>query len=109
MIHQQDVRRPLGLDRKVPDDRLTRILDLCLTRSGSLTLIPGSRKLAQGLHLVATDYDWSAGQGTELHGPSEAILMGINGRARAIDDLTGPGARVFGDRIATKQGTGRRR
>lgn len=44
MIHQQDVRRPLGLDRKIADDRLTRILDLCLTRSGSLSLIPGSRK-----------------------------------------------------------------
>jgi uncharacterized protein (TIGR03083 family) len=109
MIHQQDIRRPLGLDRKIADDRLTRILDLCLTRSGSLSLIPGSRKLAHGLHLVAIDSDWSAGNGAETRGPSEAILMSINGRGGAIDELAGPGAGILADRLAAKHGTGRRR
>ncbi len=37
-IHQQDVRRPLGLNRRIPEDRLTRILDISVTRSGSVEL-----------------------------------------------------------------------
>jgi uncharacterized protein (TIGR03083 family) len=109
MIHQQDVRRPLGLDRTIPEGRLTLILSLCLTRAGSLSLVPGSRKLSQGLRLIATDVDWSAGQGMEVRGTAEAILMAINGRKSAIDDLTGPGSEVLAARTADKQRTASRR
>ncbi len=101
MIHQQDVRRPLGLNREIPEDRLTRILDISLTRSGSMTLVPASRKNSQGLRFVATDMAWSSGEGEEVRGTGEAILMAISGRRSAVDDLEGSGANVLASRMAT--------
>lgn len=103
MVHQQDVRRPLGLSRKIPGDRLSLILDYCLSRTGSPTVVPGSHKRSRGLRFVATDMDWSAGQGPEVSGPAEAILMAINGRSSAIDDLSGPGVERFAGRVAIKR------
>jgi uncharacterized protein (TIGR03083 family) len=100
MIHQQDVRRPLGLNREIPKDRLSRILDISLTRSGSMTLVLGSHRNSQGLGFVATDIDWSSGQGDEVRGTGEAILMAINGRRSAVDDLAGSGAKVLANRLA---------
>jgi hypothetical protein len=31
------------------------------------------------------------GDGLEVHGPAEALLMGLAGRAEALDELDGPG------------------
>jgi len=103
MIHQQDVRRPLGLPRKIPGDRLSSILDYCLSLAGSATVVPGSHKRSKGLRFVATDMDWSAGQGPEVNGAAEAILMVINGRSSAIGDLAGPGVKTLAERVTTKR------
>jgi len=106
MIHQQDVRRPLGLSRQIPGDRLSSILDYCLTRAGSATVVPGSHKRSKGLRFVATDTGWSAGHGPEVSGPAEAILMAVNGRSSAIDDLAGPGAKMLAGRVGTSRRSG---
>ena len=37
VIHQQDIRRPLGLPRDYPEDALRSSLDLCTTRSGVIS------------------------------------------------------------------------
>jgi uncharacterized protein (TIGR03083 family) len=103
MIHQQDVRRPLGLPRRIPGDRLSLILNYCLSRAGSATVVPGSHKRSKGLRFVATDIDWSGGQGPEVSGPAEAILMAINGRSSCIGDLAGPGVETFDGRVATER------
>jgi uncharacterized protein (TIGR03083 family) len=89
MIHQQDMRRPLLLSRSIPTERLTRVLDLGLTRAGSANL--GSRTRSRGLCLRATDISWMAGDGPEVRGPGEAILMAISGRRSGLEDLTGDG------------------
>ena len=98
VIHHQDIRRPLGMVRQIPPERLTPIFDFCLTRVGSATLVPGARKRAMGIGFVATDMDWSAGEGPEVRGPGEALLMAINGRASALDDLQGPGVPILASR-----------
>lgn len=103
MIHQQDVRRPLGLSRMIPRERLSLILDYCLTRVGSVTVVPGSYKVAKGLRFVALDFDWSAGQGLEVHGPGEAILMAVNQRDSAVADLAGSGVEVLARRLADRE------
>jgi uncharacterized protein (TIGR03083 family) len=97
MIHQQDVRRPLGLTRPIPADRITPVLDFSLGRASS-ALVPGSRKRAVGLRLVTTDMDWSVGDGPEVRGPSEALMMALNGRVSAVDDLQGPGVPTLASR-----------
>ncbi|MGG5257614.1 maleylpyruvate isomerase family mycothiol-dependent enzyme [Phycicoccus avicenniae] len=86
MIHQQDIRRPLGRPREVPADRLRPVMSFALTAPP----VRGAWR-ARGLRLVATDLDWSFGRGPEVRGPGEAVLMAMAGRRHALDDLDGPG------------------
>jgi hypothetical protein len=54
-------------------------------------VIGGARRI-RGLRLIATDVDWSAGQGAEIRGTGEALLLAMTGRRSvAADELTGPG------------------
>lgn len=87
LIHQQDIRRPLGLPRVIPADRLRAALSYA-----RISPVIGGARRTRGLRLIATDTDWSAGVGTELRGPGEALLLAMTGRAAAVaDELTGPG------------------
>ena len=99
VIHQQDVRRPLGLERKIPADRLAVVLDFGVSLAAVTFLMAFSRKRAKGLRLVAPDINWSVGLGPEVRGPGEAILMALNGRAAALSDLEGDGVPVLAGRI----------
>ncbi len=94
-IHHQDIRRPLGLLRQIPAERLRCVLADSV-RSPEL---PGWR-LARGVRLMPTDLDWSHGSGPEVTGPAEAVLMAITGRASAIGELAGPGQPVVARRLA---------
>lgn len=94
-IHHQDIRRPLGMPRQIPAERLRCVLhDAVLSPE-----LPG-RRLARGVRLSPTDLDWSFGSGPELAGPAEAVLMAITGRASAIEELSGPGVSVVAGRLA---------
>ena len=94
MIHQQDIRRPLGLPRTIDARRLRVALDFALTAP----TIRGARR-AKRLHLVATDLDWSHGGGPEVQGPGEALLMVMAGRGDALKDLSGPGKGELAQRL----------
>jgi uncharacterized protein (TIGR03083 family) len=94
MVHQQDIRRPLGMGRVIPPHRLQRALDLALHSPA----IRGARK-ARGVRLVATDVHWAFGDGLEVAGPGEAILMAMAGRPGALRQLAGPGKTVLAQRI----------
>jgi uncharacterized protein (TIGR03083 family) len=98
VIHQQDVRRPLGMPRAIPADRLTTVLDYGLTRIGGSFAVAGARRRAKALRLVATDMSWFAGTGPEVRGPGEALFMAISGRADALSDLSGEGVELLGAR-----------
>ncbi len=93
-IHHQDIRRSLGRPRSVPADRLERVLGL----------VPGNPRLGagrriRGLHLRATDVEWSHGRGPEVTGPGEALLMAMSGRAAALADLGGRGLGTLATRL----------
>jgi uncharacterized protein (TIGR03083 family) len=94
LIHQQDIRRPLGIPREIPARRLAPALDFAL-RAPALP----SRRNVRDLHLIATDLDWTHGQGPAVTGPAEALLMAIAGRPAALADLTGPGVEVLAGRL----------
>lgn len=93
-IHHQDIRRPLGLPRRIPAERLRCVLGDSLHTPE----LPAWR-LARGLRLTPTDLDWSHGKGPELTGPAEAVLMAITGRRSAIGELSGPGRQVLARRL----------
>lgn len=94
-IHHQDIRRALNLPRTIPAHRLAPVLDFAL---GAPTL-PAKRN-AKGLCLTATDVDWSSGQGQEVTGSGEALLMAVAGRPDPLDELSGPGLTILQQRVA---------
>ncbi len=87
LIHHQDIRRPLGLRREIPVERLRAALRFA-------TFAPPLRGFwhVRGVRVVATDVGWSFGLGREARGPGEAVLMALAARRGAAGDLRGPGA-----------------
>ncbi|RUP31286.1 MAG: maleylpyruvate isomerase family mycothiol-dependent enzyme [Mycolicibacterium sp.] len=94
-IHHQDIRRPLGIPRRIPAERLRWVLSASLYSPE----LP-AWYLARGIRLAATDLDWTHGSGPEVTGPAEAMLMAITGRRSALGELAGPGQRVLAGRLA---------
>jgi uncharacterized protein (TIGR03083 family) len=86
MVHQQDIRRSIGLPRTIDPERLRTALNF----ARFAPTIRGAWR-ARGVRLVASDLDWSHGRGPEVRGPGEALLMAMAGRRAALDDLDGPG------------------
>jgi uncharacterized protein (TIGR03083 family) len=93
-IHHQDIRRPLGLPREIPAERLLCVLDFARTAP---TI--GAKKRIKGLTLAATDLDWSTGSGPVVEGPAESLLMALAGRRGVVGELSGPGQPVLAERI----------
>jgi uncharacterized protein (TIGR03083 family) len=86
MIHQQDIRRPLGIPRSIPAESLCLALDFTTWAPRLLGAVR-----ARGVRLVATDLDWAYGRGPEVRGSGEALLMAMAGRRVALEDLDGAG------------------
>jgi uncharacterized protein (TIGR03083 family) len=93
-IHHQDIRRALGYPRTVPVERLKRILPLVPTNPRL-----GAGRRIKGLRLSATDVDWQHGDGPEVAGTGEALLMAMTGRGDALSDLSGPGRNKLAERL----------
>ena len=52
------------------------------------------------LRLVATDADWSHGEGTDdVRGPSGELLLAATGRSTGLDGLEGPGVATLAGRL----------
>ena len=94
MIHQQDIRRPLGIPRTIPAEPLRIALDFTTWAPRLL----GAWQ-TRGVRLIATDVDWTHGKGPEVRGSGEALLMAMAGRADALKDLDGPGKFKLAQRI----------
>ena len=91
VVHTQDIRRALGGPGSIPEDRLRAVLDY---ESRQSRFIPNKKRIA-GVKLRATDIEWTTGEGPEVAGPGEALLMAMCGRKVALDDLTGDGVAVM--------------
>jgi uncharacterized protein (TIGR03083 family) len=102
LIHQQDVRRPLGIARVIPSDRLMVVLPSVLTNWVGRLAGVDARKRSRGLRLVATDIGWSAGSGPVVEGPAEALLMTLSGRTLAAAELVGEGVATLTERLAPR-------
>ncbi|MBU9765823.1 maleylpyruvate isomerase family mycothiol-dependent enzyme [Mycobacterium sp. TNTM28] len=94
LIHQQDIRRPLGLPRVLAAESLRAALTYA-----RVSPVIGGAWHTRGLRLTATDLDWSAGRGPEVRGPGEALLLAMTGRVEAVAaELSGPGLPALGRR-----------
>ena len=86
--------RPLGIQRDLPLTDLVPVADFV---KNDIFLF-GAKKRISGLKLVATDTEWSHGNGPEVLGPTEALVMTMAGRMVAVDDLAGEGKAALATR-----------
>ncbi|MBC6459157.1 maleylpyruvate isomerase family mycothiol-dependent enzyme [Actinomadura sp. HBU206391] len=96
LVHGQDIRRPLGLDREFSEERITLSLRF-LTETKARGFVPRGR--LDGLAFETTDLDWSHGEGALVRGPAEALLLTICGRPAGLDDLHGDGVTALRSRL----------
>ncbi len=97
VLHDLDIRVPQGIPRAIPEDRLL-VAFHHLTAKPSPGFTMGAR--LDGLRVVATDTGWSAGSGALVAGPAESLVLGISGRAAALDALSGDGVPALRERLA---------
>ncbi len=94
LVHAEDVRRPLGITRGYPTDGAAAVATFY---AGSNLLIGAKQRIA-GLHLSATDTDWSTGAGQEVEGPIMSLVLAMTGRRGALDELGGDGVATLRQR-----------
>ena len=104
VVHPLDIRRPLDRPRPIPRAAFTATADFFTGASSRWPMsIPvggsASRRIA-GLRLVADDLDWSRGQGPEVHGAAEALMLVLTGRPVEPTEPTGPGAPELYSRLS---------
>lgn len=92
-VHTQDVRRPLGLD----DPLDPNVLRMSLDYSAEVFAKMAKKKDRATPTFVATDMDWSHGDGPTVEGTGEALLMALNNRGVA-SELTGEGKSLLSKR-----------
>lgn len=100
IVHGQDMRRPLGTNRVIPQERLHMVLEFLTSSKAQRGFV--SRGRLNDLEFRATDISWNSGTGEPVDGPAEALMMAIAGRPAATADLSGRGAELLANRIATR-------
>lgn len=94
IVHGDDIRRPLGLTHMSPEPALCALAD-SWKRSNLLT---GAKRRICGLRLKATDAGWVHGEGPEVTGTLQSLILAMTGRVGALGDLTGDGVSVLTSR-----------
>ena len=87
VIHHLDITRPLGLPTHTSDTNRRAALRRAVTLGGMVK----AKGRAKGLRIVATDLDWSWGEGPEVRGTADDLLLALSGRRSALAGLDGDG------------------
>lgn len=87
IVHRSDILRPQGRPSPIPEDYLRAALDAAPGIGGFI----GAKKRAKGLRLTATDVDWTWGDGPEVRGPGEALLLALTGRPAGLAECRSEG------------------
>ena len=92
MVHHQDIRRPLGRPRAIPEDRLVFALD-----HPDFGAHP--KRYTKGLRFMANDVDWAKGNGPHVCGTGEALVLAMAGRPVVLGELEGDGVPTLAARM----------
>ncbi|MGD3111891.1 maleylpyruvate isomerase family mycothiol-dependent enzyme [Streptomyces sp. YGL11-2] len=84
VIHGLDITVALGLDRRVPEDRVRILLDTVTPRT-----LKFFKAAVDGVELRATDREWSYGTGAPLSGSAQDLLLLAYGRKLPPGHLQG--------------------
>ena len=94
IVHGEDIRRPLGLTHRSPEPALVAVADSWKTSN----LLIGANRRINGLRLRATDVEWVHGDGLEVAGPLQSLVLAMTGRKGVHHDLAGDGIAVLASR-----------
>jgi uncharacterized protein (TIGR03083 family) len=95
IVHGEDIRRPLGIERDYPVATLTTVADYY--QGSDLPVLSKGR--VRGLRLTATDGPFTAGAGPRVSGTTLALVMAMAGRAPYCDELDGDGVAILRERL----------
>jgi uncharacterized protein (TIGR03083 family) len=94
VVHGLDFTLPLGIDRRIPEERLRPVMDgLAAPRSLKYFGVD-----LDGVRLEADDLDWGYGSGARLSGGAQALTALLCGRRLPAGRLTGAPAARFASR-----------
>jgi uncharacterized protein (TIGR03083 family) len=94
VVHGEDIRRPLAIAHRPPEEALLAVAD---SYKKSNLLLGAKRRIA-GLRLRASDATWTTGDGPEVTGPLASLILAMTGRKAAHPDLTGEGLAILSSR-----------
>lgn len=101
MIHEQDIRIPLLHVSPMDHDYLRLVFKHWQPRNFNLgEKITGLAGRVNGLGFTLTDLKMSVGDGTEVIGTAQNVLMAVAGRKVTLDQLTGEGTAILKSRLA---------
>jgi uncharacterized protein (TIGR03083 family) len=88
LVHGSDALRPLGRELEVPPIDATTVLDV-YWKLGRLAFHAAPHR---GHRLMATDCDWTKGEGPEINGRAIDLLLFIANRCQVLPLLEGVGS-----------------
>ncbi len=94
VVHGQDIRRPLGLERTPPVETVTEVARFYASRDFTVP----SHSAVSGLRLEATDGPFVTGAGPLVTGTTLAVTMAMAGRVEFCAELEGDGVPVLAGR-----------
>ncbi len=94
VVHGDDMRRPLGLSHASPEAALVTVADAWKKTN----ILIGSKSRIEGLRLRATDAAWTYGDGPEVAGPLQSLVVAMTGRRQVLGDLSGEGVPLLASR-----------
>ena len=94
VVHGDDIRRPLGLEHHSPEGALVAVADSWKNSN----LLIGAKRRITGLTLRASDVDWTHGNGPEVTGPLQSLILAMTGRKGSYADLSGDGLAILATR-----------
>jgi len=97
VLHDLDIRIPLGIAREIPPDRLAVTFHHLATAPSPGYAVGGRLR---DLRFETTDTGWMAGTGALVRGPAQAVVLAMSGRTPALADLAGDGVDVLRRRIS---------
>ncbi|PZG01497.1 hypothetical protein C1I99_06695 [Micromonospora deserti] len=97
VVHAQDIRRPLGIERTPSIEAVTPVARFYARRDFTVA----GRSTIDGLRVEAIDGPFATGAGPLVSGTTLALTMVMAGRGVYCDDLTGPGVSTLRERCAS--------
>jgi uncharacterized protein (TIGR03083 family) len=95
VVHAQDIRQPLELQRRPGIDSLTPVAEFFARRNFTVA----SRTVVAGIQLRSDDGPFATGTGPLVTGSTLALVMSMAGRTVYIDQLDGPGVPTLRERV----------